>query len=71
MRSTSTVSPAMHGGVTAVTVDALTTVTDVALNPPMNTPNVPVRFVPVIVIAVPPAVGPWGGLTDAIDGAAK
>jgi hypothetical protein len=63
-------APAAPGGVTAVTVFGLTTVTELAALPPIDTALVPVRFVPVIVITVPPAVGPWIGLTDEIAGAA-
>jgi hypothetical protein len=61
-------APAVPAGVTAVSVVALTTDTLVAAAPPIVTEVVPVRFVPVIVIAVPPAVGPWFGLTDEIVG---
>ncbi len=51
-------APAVPAGVTAVTVAALTTVTPVAAAPPTETALVPVRFVPVMVIVVPPAAGP-------------
>ncbi len=47
-------APIVPAGVTAVTVVELTTLTDVAATPPIVTELVPVRFVPVIVIAVPP-----------------
>jgi hypothetical protein len=57
-------------GVTAVTVVGLTTVTPVAATPPTVTDVVPLRFVPVSVIAVPPDVGPEPGDTDASVGAA-
>jgi hypothetical protein len=55
--------------VTAVTVVALTTDTLVAAVPPIATLEVPVRFAPVIVISVPPAVDPEFGATDEIGGA--
>jgi len=61
-------APAAPDGVTAVTVVALTTTTEVAAFPPTVTELVPVRFVPVIVIAVPPVVGPKFGETDEIVG---
>ena len=63
-------APAAPDGVTAVTVVALTTTTEVAALPPTLTELVPVRFVPVIVIAVPPLVGPTFGETDEIVGPA-
>ena len=52
--SVSFADPAVPAGVTAVTVVALTTDTEVAELPPTVTELVPVRFAPVIVIAVPP-----------------
>ena len=61
-------APIVPAGVTAVTVVELTTLTEVAATPPIVTELVPVKFVPVIVIAVPPAVGPVFGLTDEIVG---
>jgi hypothetical protein len=64
-------APEVPAGVTAVTVVALTTDTLVAAAPPIVTLVVPVRFAPVIVIGVPPAVGPAFGLTDEIVGCAK
>ena len=48
-----------------------TTVTDVAATPPIDTEVTPVRFVPVIVIGVPPAIGPAFGVTLEIAGTAK
>ena len=63
-------APAVPTGVTAVTVVEFTTRTFVAAVPPIVTLDVPVRFVPVIVIAVPPLVAPVFGLTDEIVGAA-
>ena len=61
-------APALPAGVTAVTVVALTTLTEVAATPPSVTELAPVKFVPVIVIAVPPVVGPTFGETDEIVG---
>ena len=64
-------APAAPDGVTAVTVVALTTTTEVAALPPTLTKFVPVRFVPVIVIAVPPVVRPTFGDTNPIVGCRK
>ena len=63
-------APAVPAGVTAVTVVELTTLTEVAATPPIVTELAPVKFVPVIVIAVPPLVGPTFGETDEIVGPA-
>ena len=64
-------APAVPAGVTAVTVVAFTTLTEVAATPPIVTELAPVKFVPVIVIAVPPVVDPVFGLTDEIVGVAS
>ena len=64
-------APAVPTGVTAVTVVAFTTTTFVAAVPPIVTLDVPVRFAPVMVIAVPPTEGPELGFTVEIVGAAK
>ena len=64
-------APAVPTGVVAVTVVELTTLTEVAATPPIMTALAPVRFEPVIVTTVPPAVGPALGLTDTIVGGAK
>ena len=61
-------APAVPAGVTAVTLVAETTTTLVAATPPTVTLLAPVRFVPVIVIDVPPIVEPLVGLTDVIVG---
>ena len=63
-------APALPAGVTAVTVVELTTLTEVAATPPIVTELVPVKFVPAIVIAVPPETFPVFGLTDEIVGGA-
>ena len=63
-------APAVPTGVNAVIEVALTTTTLVAGAPPTVTLLAPVKFVPVIVIAVPAANGPDDGLTLAIVGAA-
>src|SRR5438876_12052197 len=55
--------PAACAGVVAVICVALTTVTPVAAVPPTVTVAPAAKLVPVIVIAVPPAVGPEVGLT--------
>jgi hypothetical protein len=66
--SDTVLAPAVPAGVTAVTVVEFTTDTLVAAVPPIVTLDVPVKFVPVIVIAVPPAVEPEFGATDEIVG---
>ena len=58
----------MPAGVTAVMLVDETTFTLVAATPPTVTLVAPVRFVPVIVIAVPPRVVPDDGLTPEIVG---
>ena len=64
-------APDAPAGVNAVTVVEFTTTTLVAATPPIVTLDVPVRFAPVIVNAVPPDAGPEFGFTDEIVGAAK
>jgi len=56
-------APAACGGVVAVMVVLLTTVTPVAASPPTLTVAPAANPVPVIVIAVPPAIGPDAGAT--------
>jgi len=63
-------APAVPVGVTAVMEVALSTTTPVAATPPIVTLVAPVKFVPVMVIAVPAAKGPDDGLTLAMVGAA-
>jgi len=48
-------------GVTQVIVVSLTTLILVAIFPPNATEDAPVKFVPVIVTVVPPAIGPDDG----------
>ena len=62
-------APADPAGVNAVMEVALTTFTLVAATPPTVTPLAPVKLVPVMVIAVPPVVGPEVGLTLTMVGA--
>ena len=69
--SETVVAPAVPAGVTAVTVAEFTTNTLVAATPPNLTLVVPVRFVPMIVIDVPPERGPAFGETDAMFGCRK
>ena len=57
-------APAVPAGVTAVMLVEETTTTFVAAMPPTVTLIAPVKFAPVIVIAVPPAVAPEFGVTD-------
>ena len=56
-------APAACAGVTAVNVVALTWVNEAAATPSKVTALTLVRFVPVIVTAVPPAVVPFVGDT--------
>jgi len=56
-------APAMLAGVVAVMVFELTTITLVAAVPPMVTDAGLVKPAPVMVIIVPPAVGPLAGRT--------
>jgi hypothetical protein len=62
--------PAVPGGVVHVIDVAETTVTLVQAEPPTVTVAPLTKFVPVIVIAVPPAVEPDVGLTEVTVGAA-
>ena len=66
--TTTCFAPAVPAGVTAVMLVAETTITLVAATPPTVTLVAPVRFVPVIVIDVPPRVEPLVGLIDVIVG---
>ena len=59
-------APTVPAGVTAVTLVDETTTTLVAATPPTVTLVAPVKFSPVIVIAVPPAVEPEVGLIAVI-----
>ena len=63
-------APAALAGVTTVTDVALTFEIEVPAVPPNVTDEVPVKFVPVIVTVVEPAVGPEEGDTLEIVGAA-
>jgi hypothetical protein len=56
-------APAVPAGVVQVMVVALTTTTAVAALPPTVTVAPAMKFVPVSVIAVPPATGPAVGAT--------
>ena len=67
--NTTLAAPAVPDGVTAVTDVALTFVNDAA-EPPIVTPVVPLKLVPVMVMDVPPAIGPTDGDTKEITGAA-
>ena len=67
--TTIVLAPAVPIGVNAVIEVALPTTTLVAATPPTVTLLAPVKFVPVIVIAVLPVVGPPSGLTLAMVGA--
>jgi len=67
--ATTFVDPAVPVGVLAVIEVGLTTTTLVAATPFTFTLVAPVKLVPVIVKAVPPAIGPEAGLTVVIVGA--
>lgn len=62
--------PAACAGATAVIDVGLTTTTPVAGVPPMVTVGMPTNPVPVIVTAVPPAVGDVAGAIFVMPGAA-
>ena len=67
--TTTSTAPAACAGVVAVTCVAEPTVNEVAAVPPKVTDVVLLRFVPVIVTAVPPAVGPDDGtIVDTVGG---
>ncbi len=66
---TSTVEPAAPAGLVAVRVVALTTLTAVAALAPNLTSVAPDKLAPVTVTEVPPAAGPWDGLTPVTAGA--
>jgi hypothetical protein len=59
--TTTVTTPNAWAGAVAVICESLTTVTAVAAVPPRVTPVVPIRFVPVIVTLLPPAIGPAAG----------
>jgi len=61
----------LPGGAVAVMLVADTTVNDEAAVEPNDTPVAPVKFVPVIVTLVPPAVGPAAGVSDVTVGDAE
>lgn len=67
--NTTFAAPAEPEGATTVTEVSLTLVSDVPEVPPIVTPVVPLKFVPVIV-SVLPVSGPLDGETDVIVGAA-
>ena len=67
--TTTLFAPAAPAGVTAVMTVEETTTTLVAVTPPTVTVDAPERFVPVIVIAVPPNVDPDVGETEDTVGA--
>ena len=68
--TTTSARPAAPAGVTAVMLVGEITFKLVAATPPIVTLVVPLKKVPVIVIAVPPAVEPVAGETDEIVGGA-
>ena len=61
-------APAVPAGDVARSCVELTSVTPVAATPPMRTVAPVAKFVPAIVITVPPAVGPLVGVKDVIVG---
>src|SRR2546422_1170317 len=64
-------TPAGCAGVVALICVALTTLTPVAADPPTVAVAPAAKPVPVIVIGVPPAVGPEVGLTAGTGGGGK
>jgi hypothetical protein len=64
-------APAAPAGVAAVIFVLLTTVTAVAALPPRVTVAPATKLLPLIVIAVPPVVGPETGVTLVTEGAGK
>ena len=69
MVTATSTKPAECAGAVAVIEVALTTVKLVAATPPNVTDVAPVKFVPVMVMDVPPPVGPLDGDTDVTVGA--
>jgi hypothetical protein len=67
--TTTLAEPAVPAGVVHVIEVDDTTVTFVQAEPPTETVEPLEKFVPVIVIAVPPATGPDVGITEEIVGA--
>ena len=63
-------APTLRAGVIQVIVVLFTILREVADNPPNVTKVAPVKFVPVIVILVPPSVLPDGGEMLLITGGA-
>ncbi len=59
---TLTIPPVVRAGVTQVIEVLLTTLKDVAFNPPNVTEVAPIKFVPVIVILVPPTLDTEDGV---------
>ena len=65
--TTTFAAPTEPAGVTAVTVVEFTATTLVAGTPPIVTDEVPARYWPVIVIAVPPVYSPLDGEIEVTD----
>ena len=63
-------APAVLAGVIAVICVSEFTTKLFAFVPPIIMPSVPVKCVPLMMMDVPPAIGPVYGFTDAIVGAA-
>ncbi len=63
-------APGARIGVTNVSVESLTT-ENATLTPPTERPEAPVKPLPEIVTAVPPAAGPEPGTRPAICGAVR
>ena len=63
-------APAVLAGVIAVICVSEFTTKLFALAPPIITLRVPVKYIPLMVMDVPPAIGPVYGFTDVIVGAA-
>ncbi len=68
--TTTSAGPSAPAGVTATICVLPNTWTSVAGTPPTVTVDPGVKFVPVIVMAVPPVTGPWSGVSGCMTGAA-
>ena len=71
VETTTSFEPAVPSGVTAVITEAETNTTSLAATPPTVTALLPDKFVPLMVIAVPPDVRPIVGLIPLMVGTEK
>jgi hypothetical protein len=68
--TTTLAKPALPAGTVQVAEVLLTTVKLLQATPPTVTPVAPVRLLPVMVMDVPPSVGPLAGEIEVKEGAA-